>query len=375
MEIPWVIDEHSKVKHELLRSYIGTWMAIMFNQQEKLGITPQLLFLDGFAGPGIYYEDDRKSSTCKGSPLIVGEIANKFIDENEKREFSIICIDKNQKCVEMLNKGLHKLDKHKQEWEAYQGEFDLKINELLDDLEETKSTLRPSFFFIDPFGYSGFDINTLKRILKYDRSELFINFMIYDIIRFIEADHSQQRMKELFGCGDFSDVSEYTNSEEKQQFLVSLYCKQLRDYAGARYVMSFRINTPGMGTRPRYYLIHASNHIKALIEMKNNMAKVSDAPYRFEAIGITSQMAFFEDPDKTGLRKMIKQHCKELYPSAVEYSELEEWAYANTNGVAKTIKEALTKLENDKCISIRRKERQRTTTVTKGAMIRYGETT
>jgi hypothetical protein len=199
--------------------------------------------------------------------------------------------------------------------------------------------------------------------------------MIYEIIRFIEADHSQQRMKELFGCSDFSDVSKYTNSEEKQQFLVNLYCKQLRDYAGARYVMPFRINTPGMGTRPKYYLIHASNHIKALIEMKNNMAKVSDAPYRFEAIGITSQLGFFEDPDKTGLREMIKQHCKELYPSAVEYSELEEWAYANTNGVAKTIKEALVKLENDKYIRIRRKERQRTTTVTKGAMIRYRETT
>jgi three-Cys-motif partner protein len=140
--------------------------------------------------------------------------------------------------------------------------------------------LLPSFFFIDPFGYSGFHISTLKRILKYEQSELFINFMIYDIIRFIEVDHSQQRMNmnELFGCNDFSAVSGYASSEEKQQFLVNLYCKQLRAYAGARYVMPFRINTPGMGTRPKYYLIHASNHIKALMEMKNNMAKVSHAP-------------------------------------------------------------------------------------------------
>jgi three-Cys-motif partner protein len=122
MEIPWVIDEHTKVKHELLKNYISTWMAIIFSQQEKLRIMPQLLFLDGFAGPGIYYEDDTKSSVCKGSPLIVGEIANRFIDENEKREFSIICIDKNQKCVEMLNEELNKVDKHKQQWKAYQGE-------------------------------------------------------------------------------------------------------------------------------------------------------------------------------------------------------------------------------------------------------------
>jgi three-Cys-motif partner protein len=73
MEIPWVIDEHTRVKHELLKNYIGTWMAIMFSQQVKIRMKPQLLFLDGFAGPGIYYEDDTKSLTCKGSPLIVGD--------------------------------------------------------------------------------------------------------------------------------------------------------------------------------------------------------------------------------------------------------------------------------------------------------------
>lgn len=371
MEIPWVIEEQTLIKHELLKKYIATWMAILFSQQEKIRKIPQLLFFDGFSGPGIYYIDTTKSSTCYGSPLIVAEIANKFIDENKKREFSIICVDKNKQCVGMLNKELRKLDRHKQGWEAYRGEFDKTINELLDDLEKSKSSLRASFFFIDPFGYSGFHMTTLKRILGYERSELFINFMIYDIIRFIEAAHSQQRMKELFGCSDFTDVSKFTTSEEKQQFLVNLYCGQLKGYAGAKYVMPFRINTPGMGTRPKYYLIHASNHIKALIEMKNSMAKVSDAPYRFEAIGITAQLGFFEDPSKKSLREMIKQYCKEIYPSKIEYSELEAWAYANTNGIAKTIKEALVDLERNKYIRIERKERQRKTTVAGGALIQY----
>ncbi|MEJ2324738.1 MAG: three-Cys-motif partner protein TcmP, partial [Nitrospirota bacterium] len=248
MEIPWVIEEQTIVKHELLKKYISTWAAILFSQQEKLRVKPQLLYFDGFSGPGIYYTDATKSSICYGSPLIVAEIANRFIDEDKRREFSIICVDRDKKCVEMLNKELRKLDKHNQKWEAFTGEFDKTINELLDDLEEDKSILRPSFFFIDPYGYSGFHMTTLRRILQYERSELFINFMIYDIIRFIEAAHSQQRMRELFGCSDFEDVSKFKSSEEKQQFLINLYCKQLTVYAGARYVMPFRINTPGMGT-------------------------------------------------------------------------------------------------------------------------------
>jgi three-Cys-motif partner protein len=372
-EIPWVIDEHTKVKHELLRKYIATWMAILFNQQERMGIPPQLLYFDGFSGPGIYYAEPTKTSTCLGSPLIVGEIANKFLDEKGKREFSIICIDKEQKCVDILNEGLRAVDKHDQKWMSECGEFDSSINQLLDDLKKHGDALRPAFFLIDPFGYSGFHMNTLKRILENERSELFINFMIYDIIRFIGEENFQQRMKQLFGCNDYNDVSGMRSSEEKQQFLVNLYCKQLHEYAGAKYVMPFRINTPGKGTRPRYYLIHASNHIKALKAMKDNMAKVSDAPYRFEAIGITSQRGFFEDPNKESLREMIKDYCKEIYPESIDYSRLEGWAYSNTNGVARTIKEALLELEQGKIVEIRRKEKQRNTTVTEGAMIKYKE--
>ncbi|MEJ2325145.1 MAG: hypothetical protein P8Y77_10295, partial [Nitrospirota bacterium] len=90
-----------------------------------------------------------------------------------------------------------------------------------------------------------------------------------------------------------------------------------------------------------------------------------------EAIGITTQLGFFEDPNKISLREMIKQHCEEIYPDKIEYSELEAWAYAYTNGISKTIKEALMKLEEDKCIKIKRKERQRKNTVTTGAMIQY----
>jgi hypothetical protein len=273
----------------------------------------------------------------------------------------------------MLNEGLRSIDRHDQKWMSECGEFDSSINQLLDDLQEHGDALRPAFFLIDPFGYAGFHMNTLKRILQNERSELFINFMIYDIIRFIGEENFQPRMKELFGCDDYLEVFKIYNSEEKQQFLVNLYCKQLKETAGAKYVMPFRVNTPGKGTRPRYYLIHASNHIKALKVMKDNMANKSDAPYRFEAIGITSQRGFFEDPNRESLREMIKDYCKAMYPAAIEYAILEDWAYSNTNGIAKTIKEALIELEQNKIIEVTRKPRQRNNTVTHGASIKFKE--
>jgi three-Cys-motif partner protein len=371
MEIPWVIEEQTKVKHQLLKNYINPWMAILFSQQEKYKFPQKLLYFDGFSGPGIYFEDDKKGTTCFGSPLIVADIANKYIEANLKREIIIICVDKEKKCVDMLSHKLKEINTHNQYWVAYHAEFDEAVNILLEQIEKKKLNTPPMFFFIDPFGYSRFPIKTLKRVLEYPLAELFINFMIYDIVRFCEEIQFKAKMAELFGCKEFSNVNACQNSEEKQSYLINLYCKQLRELAGASHIMPFRVNTPSQGTRPKYYLIHASKNIKALRVMKDNMSKISGSPYSFEAIGISPQISLFEDPNKISLRDRIKKYCKDKYPSTIDYTDIEEWAYANTNGVSKTIKEALLALEKEELIKVERKSGQRITTVTEGAKITF----
>ena len=105
--------------------------------------------------------------------------------------------------------------------------------------------------------------------------------------------------------------------------------------------------------------------------MKDNMAKVSQAPYKFEAIGLISeQMSLFEDPERETLRERIGYFCAEYCVDGIRYEVLEEWAYVNTNGISRTIKEALLELEVQKRIFIERQARQRKNTVTNGAVIR-----
>jgi len=228
------------------------------------------------------------------------------------------------------------------------------------------------FIFIDPLGYSGYPIRILKKLLSYIRAELFINYMIYDVIRFCEQEQFEQRLVEQFGNEDFKKVNEVSNPEIKQSFLLNLYCKSLGEIAFSDYTMPFRVNTPNQSTRPRYYLIHASKNLKALKVMKDRMSKVSHLDYRFEAIGIkTQQMSLFDDPEKTSLNDKIKEFCKVNALDSLEYSKIEDWAYANTNGVSKTIKESLIYLEYEGIIEIERKKRQRKDTVTSGALIRF----
>jgi len=368
MEIPWIINEQTKVKHNLLNSYIKKWAGILYNQQVRMGLPEILVYIDGFAGPGLYWNNEAKENTCSGSPVIVAKTANQYIDNKPSRRFIIIGIDKSIECVQILQKELNKINRHNQYWKSIHAEFDNVFNSLLNDLESKKFTLPPMFVFIDPFGFSGFPMNTLKRILKYERAELFINFIIYDIIRFL--NEREEYMNDLFACTDFKEANEFSSSEKKQNFLINLYCKQLKDIAKAEYVMPFRINTPNQGTRPKYYLIHASKHIKALKEMKDSMAKHSDCEYKFEAIGLTdSQFELFENPDKIILKERLIDFLKNGSKKQIEFTNLENWAYANTNGIKKTIQNALIELEKEKIIEIERHPRQRKSTVTEGAII------
>jgi three-Cys-motif partner protein len=373
LEIPWVIDEHTLIKHTLLKNYIDPWMAIFFAVQRGEGKPQKVIYVDGFCGPGIYYTDNTKTDKCCGSPLIVAEVANKYLNEDPTRAVIMHCIDKNGVCTEILTQSLTEMNMFKQEWKVHNAEFDDKIHEVLDTIDQSDLRYQPMFFFIDPFGYKGFPMSTLHKIMTYPRAEFFVNFMVYDIVRFCEEQPFGENMSALFGSNEFRNVSNCRSPHEKYVFFVNLYVKSLTSI-GARYVMPFRINTPDQGTRPRYYLIHASKHIRALRVMKDNMAKISQAPYRFEAIGLISeQMSLFEDPERETLRERIGHFCAEPCAEGIRYEVLEEWAYVNTNGTSRTIKEALLELEMQKRISIERQARQRKNTVTTGAIIRtYG---
>jgi three-Cys-motif partner protein len=372
LEIPWVIEEQTKVKHELLKRYIRPWMAILYSTQKKFNLLEVLLYFDGFSGPGIYYEDEKKETTCLGSPLIVAEAANDYTEAESKRKLNMFLIDKDSKCVEILRKHINEMNKFNQDWIVFNAEFEQKIHEILNELDKKRLSTQPMFFFIDPFGYSGFPIKTLERILKYPRAELFINFMIYDIARFCEEQQFEAKLNELYGNNEYKNVSKCSTPETRQAYLLNLYCKSLKEIAKAEFVMPFRVNTPDKGTRPRYYLIHASKNLKALKVMKDNMGKVSDNEYRFEAIGIaTKQMSLFEDPGKIELIERIKGYCATRITDKIAYEEIEDWAYTNTDGVSKTIKESLLILEINNIIKIERQPRQQKSTVTKGAKINY----
>jgi len=369
-EIPWVIEEHTKIKHQLLSDYLGVWLPIMYSQQSLIGKDKKLVYVDGFAGPGEYWSDSKKNSKVNGSPVIAAEKANIYIDQDKTRKFLIIAIDCNKRCVDNLQPILQQINRHNQSWHVLHTTFEQGMDELFSYLEKNHANIAPAFFFIDPFGYSGFTMDTMVRILKQPRTELFINFMHYDINRFLEAGHSQEHLEALFGCDEYKNAANL-NSDEKTSYLIDLYCKKLKHKSNGIYILPFRMNTPGQGRRPRYFLVHVSQHIKALKAMKDRMAKASSQSFRFEAVGISScrQLDLFEPSDEEVLKGKVFEIITRYQEKNMLYDNLEDWAYQETSGIAREIKNALVILENEGKILIKRKTRQRINTVNYGAFI------
>ena len=373
--IPWVIEEQTAVKHELLKSYVGTWMNILWQQQERMGVEQRLIFVDGFAGPGEYWTSEARVEKVDGSPIIVGKIANSRI--KGQRKLDIIAFDSDARTVQHLEPLLKRTNHTNQAWEIHQADFMSGARVLMEKLSARLGRDYPTFFFIDPFGYSGFPMRFLAEILKHPRTEAFVTLMTYDIVRFMDKPEQQSKMFDLFGTDAYKKhISECTTPQQRVNFVTSLYQQQLRAVAKARYVLGFRINTPGQGERARYFLFHASNNIKALKEMKNAMSRVSDREFSFEAIGIgaAEQLDLFVDKPELRIKAAVLDHVKTCPGSRTEYSEVEDWAYERTAGVARDIKKALTELEKEGKVAIERKPGQRTNTVTEGATIKFATT-
>jgi three-Cys-motif partner protein len=369
--IPWVIEQQTAVKHELLKSYMATWMKILWQQQERLHRPPHLVYVDGFAGPGEYWTSEERTTRTDGSPILVGKVANDLM--KGPRKLDIIAFDDDRRTVDHLAPLLKGINTHNQAWEVSHADFSTGAQELMAKLAARLGRDYPTFFFIDPFGYSGFPMALLARILKHARTEVFVTFMTYDIVRFMRTPSFEKKMIELFGTEDFRGYKECTTPEERVNFVTTLYRRQLLSIARAQKVIGFRINTPGQRQRARYFLFHASHHIKALKVMKDAMDRTSDQDFKFEAIGVGAgeQFDLFVATPEAQIKALLLGHIRQAPQSRIEYSEIEDWAYERTSGVARHIKAALIELEAEGKVNIERKPRQLRTTVANGASIHF----
>lgn len=259
LETLWDIDLHTLAKHEILRRYLGAWFPILATHNGRI------LYLDGFCGPGRYKGGE------DGSPIVALKEAMKHNTRFTNRDVTFLFIDSEECRVEHLKSELALLPIPANfSVLPIHDQFDNAINGIFEELAKQGARLAPTFAFIDPFGFKGVSFDSIKKLLKNPKTEVFINVMVEFINRFLEHPNPviQQQIIDLFGTPKVIDV--INSGGDRVTELRLLYQNQL--LAHARFVRYFEMRDEH--NRVIYYLFFATNHPLGHVRMKEAFWRV-----------------------------------------------------------------------------------------------------
>lgn len=305
----WKLDEHTLGKHMVLDAYLKAWLPVMGTRN------PSIYIIDGFAGPGEYINGEL------GSPQIMldAHLSHSYLD-NINCVTKYILLEKDPKRFEhlkaLLTKNYKRLpDKIK---------LDLRNEDFIEDMStffstssRVKKRLPPSFIMLDPFGVSDTPLKIIEKILRNDKTEIYLSLMYEFINRFKSRPEFEKHLDELFGCEEWRNGINIADKIERRKFLTSLYKSQLKK-AGATQVLHFDLCN---GNRHVYTIFFATKHIKGCEKMKNAIwQSIPDGSYIFKG-GTTQTLFDIKKPDYRPLHELL---CRQYGGSFVSIEEVTE---------------------------------------------------
>ena len=274
--ITWKLEPHTQGKHLVLRNYMEAWLPIMTRWNGRV------LFIDGFAGPGEYDGGE------PGSPIIALQALMEHRARNQmKSNISYLFIEKDADRCHHLREVLLRLDSDVPQnctHHVFHSTFDETLTDVLDRIDEQNRRLAPSFVMIDPFGVSGTPMKTIARILGNPKSEVYISFMYEALNRFRDQPSFGPHLDDLFGCPDWKQGIDITDTKERKSFFFDLYKERLRA-SGAKYVLHFELYE---GQRLVYAIFFGTQSLDGCDKMKQAIWKVvpfGDFKFRGSQLG------------------------------------------------------------------------------------------
>jgi len=277
-ETIWPLEPHTAAKHKILEAYLKAWFPIIGSYNTIIN------YIDGFAGPGIYSEGE------PGSPIIALKVANEHT-ANLTSKINFLFIEEIEDRAKNLDEEIQKLKlKANFHPSVVHGKFHQVIENALKRLESDGKIIAPTFVFIDPFGFSGVPATLVDKLLNNRKVEVFINFAVDSINRFIGTDEGKKHIKELFGADGIDEVIN-NYSADRIRDLRDLYQIMLKSMSG--FVRYFEMRNTD--NRPIYFLFFATNNELGHLKMKEAMWKVNkEGDFKFYDATNPNQIIMFE---------------------------------------------------------------------------------
>jgi three-Cys-motif partner protein len=289
----WHADEHTLAKHRVLRSYLEAWIPILATQ------TGRLVLVDGFAGPGRYLDGE------DGSPILM---LKAFLEHKHRSaidaQLEYLFIEKDEDRADYLDNEVRRVladagAPMNVTARSIHGEFAANLPTVLAAIGGTRRA--SMFVFIDPFGYTGWQLEQSGKILALPRCEVLAFVPLSHIARFLDKDVIAPSLSSLFGDDRWKEAR---RSGDRVVSLRRLITTALGEYA--EHVRSFTL-LDKTGSQV-YELFFGTQNRAGLGHIKKAMWSVDPGGgYRFRDPQAKGQIELFtRTPDLTPLADMVR---------------------------------------------------------------------
>lgn len=331
----WPAGPHTLAKHRILEAYLKAWMPILSRVAKP---SQQILFIDGFAGPGIYAGGE------PGSPVIALRTAlrhtldfpapvNFLFIEKDPRRFNHLC-----DVLDGLKSDIAASPKIKL-LPPLQDDCSAKLQQLLNSYAAKGVHFAPALVFLDQFGYSAVSMELIGEIMQYPMCEVFSYLEWNRMNNYLTDSTKWAGITRAFGTDGWRAALDLSG-RAREDFLLKLYRDQLRLQAKAKYVWDFAML--GEGDKLLYWLFFCTGSSRGLEEMKKAMWKADDSGgFRFSDANNPDQLGLFKGADDNWLAEHLhKRFLNETKRVTEVYS------YVLTDTPCYKYKTALHKLES-----------------------------
>jgi three-Cys-motif partner protein len=254
--------EQTLVKHFILRKYLERFARIVGTFADSI------TYVDCFSGPWNVLSEELKDSSFS---IALEELRKARTTLAQRgRLLKIRCL-----FLEKQPGPYAKLEEFAKQVEDV--EIQTRNSELADSINEILQFVRAGgrgtfpFFFIDPTGWTGFEMQLIGPLLRQRPGEVLINFMMDHIRRFI--NHPQQQTQEqfaaLFGSGEVKDVIQaLADSRDRENALSQAYAENVKKGGGFTHICTARVLYP-VKDRSYFHLIYGTRSRKGVEVFKD----------------------------------------------------------------------------------------------------------
>jgi len=317
------IEPHTKAKHGILEKYLERYLVTLCGNNR--GKRKTITIIDGFCGGGMYLDPDDNNALWAGSPIRIIKTVDKALDivrrEKAKPDYQLdtkfIFIDNNKGHINCLKSqleqsGLGHYLKDSEKCKIIFGEFEDYVDECINEVRQRKGS---SFFFLDPKGWSDVSMDSIRRIISLQKSEIVYTYMVEKVIRFLNKKDEVKAYKNVLEVeGYYALLNFYlSGSPAKHRYIKDETLRLFRERGKAPFVYSFALFANK--TQPKYYLIHLASNPPAQREIKYALWEHNtiDLVYQFEygiyGLGFRTPDYYEQNPSVINITKENEAKC------------------------------------------------------------------